>query len=418
MKAKKIIITIIIVALCGAGVWVTINKGNSVTAQTMAVALGEIKQYVEESATVKCKEEQTIYIEGAGRINEIILDAGSKVKKGDLLLSIDDADLQLQLKDAQSRVEAAKAQIDSTNSSNYATDIEIASVQVVQAEITYNSALRFLDNATALYDMGSISEEELNQAKDRCAVSEAALKAAKLQLEKVKKGVPEYVKKGYISQLEQAVILQDTLKRSIEKQQVYSPVDGVILEKLVDSYQMAAPGVPAFIIGDTDSIELEANILSDDSHKVELGDEVAISGKTLGEGILKGKVTRIAPVAKTMTSALGVNQKRVQIIIDFIAKPESLKPGYSMDIKIITDLKSNITAVPDSALFDYEGSSCVFIVQEDEVVIRQVKKGLEGDGLIEITEGLQQGETILVKPDNNIKEGVKIKPSNSEASFE
>jgi len=95
-----------------------------------------------------------------------------------------------------------------------------------------------------------------------------------------------------------------------------------------------------------------------------------------------------------------------------------LKPGYNVDVKIVTDSKNQIIAVPDSALFDYGGSSCVFVVEEGRAAIRRVKKGLEGDGLIEITEGLKKGEVILAKPDNDIKEGLNIKPLEADGSAE
>lgn len=410
MKIKKLIISLVFVGICAAGAWAFMNRDKSITAETMVVKPGEIRQYVEDTAVVECKDKQTVYIEGSGKISDIKFDVGSTVKKGDLLFTIDDANLQLQLKDAEAKIKAVKTQIDSTNISNYADEIELASVAVTQAEIADNSATRTLENAKALYDADAGSGEEVNKAQEQKNIAEAALKTANLQLEKAKKGAPDYLKKGYISQLEQAVILRDTLKRSIEKQQVRAQIGGVILEKLVEAHSIAIPGTPAFTIGNTQALELEADILSDDSYKVELGDLVEVTGKPLGDAVIKGKVSKIAPEARTITSNLGVNQKRVQINIELTGSFASLKPGYNVDIKVITDTKKDIIAVPDSAIFDNEGNSCLFVVQDGKTVIRQVKKGLEGDDLVQITEGLKQGDTILVKPDNSIKEGVMIKP--------
>jgi HlyD family secretion protein len=187
-------------------------------------------------------------------------------------------------------------------------------------------------------------------------------------------------------------------------------MDGVILEKLAEDNSFAAPGAPACVIGNTGELEIEANILSDDSYKVKIGYDVEITGKSLGDAVIKGRVSKIAPIAKTMTSNLGVNQKRVQVIIEITDDYSLLKPGYNVDIKIVTASKKDVLAVPDSAVFDNEGTPSVFVIQEDKAVIRQVKKGLEGDKMIEITEGLGKDDIILVKPDNNIKEGIKIKP--------
>lgn len=410
MKIKKLLITLVFVGLCTAGIYAYLNRDNSISAEAMVVKPGEVRQYVEDTAVVECKDKQTVYIEGSGKISDIKFDVGSTVKKGDLLFTIDDASLKLQLKDAESKIKAAKTQIDGTNINNYSDEIEIASVAVTQAEIADKSAARTLENAKALFDAGAGSGEDLNKAQEQKTIAETALKTASLQLQKAKKGIPDYIKRGYISQLEQAVILRDTLQRSIEKQQVRSQMNGVILEKLVEPYSIASSGTPAFTIGNTDALELEANILSDDSYKVQTGDTVEVTGKPLGDAVIKGKVTKIAPEARTITSNLGVNQKRVQVNIDLIGSFVTLKPGYNVDVKIITDTKKDIVAIPDSAVFDYEGKPCIFVLKDGKTVIRQVKKGLEGDDQIEITDGLNQGEQILIKPDNSIKEGTKIKP--------
>lgn len=410
MKKKKIIIICIAGVALAAVAAANMLKEGTVTAGTIKAVPGEIRQYVEDTATVECRNKQTVYIEGTGKISEIKAEAGSPVKEGDLLLVMDDEELRMQLKNAEVGVEAAKAQIESTDSGNYADEIEIASVQVAQAEIANDSAVRTLEKTRALYEAGAISNEEFSKAEDGSKAAEAALNLARLQLEKAKKGVPGYIKKGYIAQYEQALNLVESLKRNLEKQKVKSPMDGVILEKLAEVNSIAAPGAPAFIIGDAKALELVANILSDECYKVEIGDEVEIRGKSLGDALLKGKVSKIAPEARTITSALGVNQKRVQVNIELMNENMLLKPGYNVDIKIVTDVKKGIVAVPDSALFDYEGNTCLFVVKDGRAEVRRVKKGIEGDGMIEITEGLAEGETILAEPDNRIKEGIRIEP--------
>lgn len=135
-----------------------------------------------------------------------------------------------------------------------------------------------------------------------------------------------------------------------------------------------------------------------------------ISGKPIGNEIIKGEVAKIAPAAKNVTSSLGVNQKRVPVTIKIMGETNLLKPGYSLDVKIIIAVGKDIIKIPDTAVFDYQGQSKVFIVENGKAVLRTVKKRIANDNFVEIVEGLKEGDTILVKPDNNIKEGVKIKP--------
>lgn len=413
MKKRKLIwISGVIAAGVVLAAFMSAQKGKSV--ETISVIKGDVNQYVEDTALVKCRGSQTVYIEGSGKITSINFDAGDEVKKGDILLTMDKSDLELQLKDAEAKVKSAESQLEGAELKSYANKIVEAQAAVEQYEVAFDAASRSYESAKALYEAGAISKEDLNKAEDAYKTAASLLKSTKAQLNDIKNGAPDYLKNSYISQLEQAVVYRDSILRSIDKQQVKSPMDGIVLERLVEENSLASRGMAAFVIGDVKNIELEANILSDDIYKVKVGNEVEITGQSIGDAVIKGRVVKIAPAAKTITSALGVNQSRVPVTIEIIGNTSLLKPGYNVDIKIVTASKENAIVVPDSAVFDYKGSTCVFVVDKDRAVIRQVKKGLEGDKLVEITEGLKEGETVLVKPDNDIKEGMKIKPIKSE----
>lgn len=409
MKKKKLFwgITLIIICIVSGLVYVKMQVGQVV--ETSIVEKGEIKQYIEDIAVVQSNKRQTVYIEGVGKIDSIKVKVGDSVKKGDVLLTIDKADLELKLKDANSQIEAAKAHLASTDSSNYVNKIEIAEAALDTAKVNYESISRDLNNAKTLFEAGAISEQEFNKAEDAYKTAEVTLKSANIQVEDAKDGAPEYLKDGYVAVIEQAVILRDSVMREIKKQQVLASIDGIIIEKFVEENSIGATGTAAFLIGDIKSLELEANVLADDVYKVQIGNEVEVSGKAMGVSILKGKIVKIAPEAKNITSSLGVNQKRVPVTIEINDDTGLLKPGYDMDTKIITEIKSDALVVPDSSVFDYKGNSCVFVVDSGKAVIRQIKKGIESEKTIEVLEGLNQGDIIILKPDNNITEGMKIK---------
>jgi HlyD family secretion protein len=377
--------------------------------QVTAVSKGEIRQYIEDTAVVKCSETRTVYIEGAGKVSGMNVNTGDAVKQGDLLLSLDKADLELQLKDAQAKIDAIKAQLKGTDIANYANRIEIAEAAVEQAKIAYDSALKNYNNARKLYESNSLSKGELDNVQAAFKTAENGLNSAKLQLEEIQKGTPEYVKEGYKAQLEQAVVYRDTILRNLQKQEARAPMDGIVLEKLVDDGSVAVTGTPAFIIGNTGKLELEANILTDDISKVKTGNDVEISGKTLGGIVLKGKVEKIAPAAKVVVSSLGVNQRRVEVTIRLQEGNNAIKPGYNADVKIITAVKKDALKVPGSSVFDDGEGSSVFVVENGKAVLKRINKGYEDKDWIEAVDGLKEGDTVLTKPDNNVKAGMKVK---------
>lgn len=376
------------------------------------VSKGEIKQYLEDTADVQNKEKQTVYSEGSGTITRVNFDVGDPVLRGDILLTLDKTDLELQLKDANAKVTQAREQVKGTDYENYADRVETAKASVEQAKIAYDTAARDYENNKILYSAGSISKYELDKSEDAYKSSKSVLDSANAQLAEVKRGTPSYQKNTYISQLEQALIFRDSVIRNINKQVIKAPIDGIVLEKYIDVDSPINAGTPVFLIGDVKRLELEADILADDSSKVKIGDEVEITGKPLGDAVLSGRVSKIAPSARTITSALGVNQKRVPVTIRLTNEQSILKPGYTVDIKIITADKKGVLIVPDSSVFDYKGNTCVLAVVNGKTVIRQVKTGLENDKFIEIINGLKEGDSVLVKPDNTIKEGMRVTASH------
>jgi len=410
---KKWIWISVIVLVCISAVGMYFKNMGGTVVEIATVSKGEIKQYLEDTADVQSKEKRTVYAEGSGTIKGVNFDVGDSVKQGDIMLALDKSDLDLQLKDANAKIDAAREQIKGAELTNYADKIEVARATAEQAKVAFDSALREYENAKILYSADSLSKEELNKYEDSYKTAKTALNSANAQLADVKRGTPDYLKNTYISQLEQAMVFRDSIQRSIDKQLVKSPIDGIVLEKYVEADSPVIAGAPIFLVANVEKLQLEADILVDDSGKLKVGNDVEISGKPLGDKALKGKVTKIAPIAKTITSTLGVNQKRVPVTIELTEGKGALKPGYTVDIKIITVDKKGVITVSDSSVFDYKGNTCVLAVENGKTVIKQIKTGLENDKLIEVLEGLKEGESILVKPDNTIKEGMKVKPTHS-----
>ena len=409
MKGKKPwMITGAVILFVGMVVYAM--KSGGVSAEVYKVSSGEIKQYVEETAQAVPLEKQTVYADGSGKVTDIRVDVGDTVKRGQLLLSLDKTELQLQLRDAEAKIEAAKAQLKGTDLSNYANKIEMARADVNQAQIAYTSAQRNYDNAVALYDSQAISQDQLEKSRDEVKKARAAMDSANLKLADIKGGTPGYEKTGYRAQLEQAVIHRDTILRSLQKQDLRAEIDGVVIERLLEKNSPAAPATAAFVIGNLHGLELEAEILADDIHLIKVGNLMKISGKSIGDAVLTGKVVKIAPAAKTTASNLGINQKRVTVNIGITGDTGALKPGYNVEVKIITAVKNNVLKVPDTSVFEYQGKNHVFVVENGKAILRKVEKGIESGNFIEIRAGLKAGETILVKPDNKITEGAKIKP--------
>lgn len=363
---KKILISIGIGIVLFASLGFALST-QGIEAETSEAVRGDIQKYVEDIGEIKCKDSTTVYLEGSGLIQAIYVEEEQKVKKGDLLLTMDQEQLGIAYENAEEIYQQAKAQAGT-------------------GKETYQTALLDYNNTKMLAEQGAVSQWELTQ-------KESALNSAKAIYE------------GYQAQLDQAELSRQSSSLALGKQQVVSPVDGTILEKNVELNELGAPGSTAFVLGNPETIEIEAKILADDVAAVKLGDEAEIFTRTEGDLVIKGVVTKIAPTAIEETSSLGVKQKRVEVTIKPLESPASFKIGSEVDVKVITQQKSDVIIVPIGAAFDYQGKTCVFAVEGGKAVIRTVEIGIRNKSYAEIIKGIKEGEFVLSAPDNSIAGG-------------
>jgi HlyD family secretion protein len=149
-------------------------------------------------------------------------------------------------------------------------------------------------------------------------------------------------------------------------------------------------------------------VLIEDVVGVKLGSSVVIDGEDIGIKNMKGTVRKIYPKAFSKMSALGIEQKRVKVEIDFNSTVEDLRPGYDMTVKIITQSKNDTLLIAEKAVFNYQGKDHVFVNENGLAKLRAIEKGLESNEQVEVLKGLNEGDEIILSPDETLEEGVKI----------
>lgn len=408
MKKKKVWAVAI-----GAALLISLVLAFSLTRGTAAevavVKKGDIKKYVEDIGTVRCKDLKTVCIEGSGLIQSISADVGQQVKKGDILLIMEKRRLEIQLASEDERIKEIEANFMGSGIKNYAGDVERARIALDKARGAYELALYDYNNAKVLVEAEAISRQEFKQKEAELKNAGALLDAAEVDLEQIEINTPESAGAAYQARLEQAALSRESISHSLEKQEVVSPIDGVVLEKKVEVNTVGVPGTVAFVIGDVGSIEVEAYILAEDAVNVNLGDEVEIAERSGNKQVIEGRVVKIAPGAVDVISSLGVNQKKVAVTVEPAVSSARLKHGYEVDVRVITERKSDVITVPLSSVFDYKDKDCVFAVVNGKTALRTVQKGIQDESFVEIMDGLKEGEIVLYEPDNDVREGMRIK---------
>jgi HlyD family secretion protein len=193
---------------------------------------------------------------------------------------------------------------------------------------------------------------------------------------------------------------------------VYSPVSGRVLRVLQESEAVVGPGTALIEIGDPENLEVFVDLLSTDAVRVEAGQRVLIEAWGGGEP-LAGVVRRVEPFGFTKISALGIEEQRVKVIIDFNDARDRwsrLGHGYRVEPRIVLAEAEAVLKVPQAALFREDGRWSVFVDAGGRAELRTVELGLENGLEAQVRKGLAAGDQVVLQPGGRVSAGTSIKP--------
>lgn len=328
-----------------------------------------------------------------GRLMRVNLDAGDPVIAGktvvarimpaqpDFLNARNEAETRAQIKSLEAAVQSSAARI-------------------TQAEADRKLAAANFERIDALYGRGFATKTAQDAARAARDSSAARLTEAR--------GAAESAR--FELRAAQARLMAPTASSS-NILSVYSPESGSVLRLTHESETPISAGTPVVEIGNPADIEIVTDLLSSDAVKIKPGSRVLIENWG-GEKPLTGKVQRIEPFGFTKISALGVEEQRVNVIIDFadpLAARQRLGHGYRVIVKIVEWEGRNIVQAPISALFRDKGQWSVFVMRGGKAVIVPVETGRMNDEQAQILKGLQTGEEVILHPSEKIDDGTRIR---------
>lgn len=190
--------------------------------------------------------------------------------------------------------------------------------------------------------------------------------------------------------------------------QVRAPMAGRILRIPDASERVVMAGTPLLTLGNLGALEVVIELLSSEAVKVAPGMPVLLEGWG-GNQALRAKVRRVEPYAVTKVSALGIEEKRVNVIADFIDPPGAIGDGFRVTARIVTWQADKVLKVPASALFRCASAWCVFVVEDGRARRRSIEVGQRNLGEAEVTGGLSAGQTVLRYPGNDVTDGTRVR---------
>jgi HlyD family secretion protein len=436
----------VVLAAAGAG-YRLVTGGTPVDA--VPATRGPIREYVDEEGKTRLPRTHLITMPFEGRIAPIELEAGDRVKEGQVVARVVPEDIAVELAEAEATVarleasirENADTQVEHTvlqqskeyvDSMGRTVEAGRERVKAGQAKRTFTE--RELKRTLSLHERNAATPQELNRAEFESVQAEVeyqqdvliarALESLMAATALLPTAVQQYIsrKELRVPVLKQEKAEADAKLRHVQLRErrstMASPVTGVVLRREVTSERQLAAGALLLEIGRLEELEVDAQVLSQEATRVVPGQLVDLYGSAVGTAVARGTVRRVEPAGFTKVSSLGVEQQRVNVVIALFPSDSMrlrnegrLGVGYRVQVRITTSENPSALVVPRSALVrGPAGGWRVHVVRDGRARIQVVQVGLMNDERAEILSGLRDGELVIPVPESDLTDGARVRP--------
>jgi len=362
------------------------------------VSRGRLVVTVDDEGKTRVKQAYVVSAPVAGRARRIALDVGDIVKANVTKIAdiepIDPAFL-----DIRSRAQAEAA----VRTAEAAKVLAAAELKAAEAEFVF--ARTELQRARQLFLRAAGSKRALDQAERAFKTRAAAVETFKAKLR-----MREF---DLVRARLQLVPPGERARQQLGScacVTVRSPVSGSVLQIFHKSAGVVQPGQQLLEVGDPRKLEIVVDLLSSDAVRTKPGQRVIIEGWG-GKTPLTGRLSRVEPLGKTKVSALGIEEQRVNVVIQITDPPQrwlSLGHGYRVETRIVLWETGSALKIPLSALFRVGDQWAVFAVVDGMARQRIVRIGQRTALEAEVIKGLTEKDQVIVHPSDQISESVRV----------
>lgn len=395
-KRRWLIGALAVVALA-AILWAS-YRPRPLDVETATVAEGRFEQVIEEDGQLRLQQRYLVTAPTAAQLQRPTLKVGDAVKAGDVVAVL--APNAPGMIDARTR-SVLQQRVGSADAAVAAARANVQRAQAALAQATLEA-----DRSAQLAKDNFIAPSARDQSRLAREAAAQALKAA--QAEQAAAGHAASEARAALGRAEPSGAAQGLWS-------LKSPVDGRVLKLHKDSSEPVQAGQALLEIGDTGAMEAVIDVLSGDAPRIAAGAAVQLStGRN--QPPLAGTVARVDPVAFTKTSALGIEEQRVNVTVALKAPPDELQKlgdGFRVDARITVSAKDGALLVPSAALVRQGEGWQVFVVEGGKARARTVTFSDRNADSAWVKDGLRAGETVILYPGSGMKEGQPVKSRES-----
>lgn len=362
--------------------------------------IGELVQTVVASGRVMTPQRITIAAETTGRVNAIPVLEGQTVKRGQLLIQLNDQDERASMAQATAAVSQAQAKIRQLRE----VALPAASQGLKQAQSNVEQARKQYERTRDLQARGFISQAQLDEAKRNYDVISSQVSAARLQVETNRPaGSDLAVASAAVAQANASLHLAQV---KLNEDAILAPADGTLISRSVEPGDIVQPGKELMVLAADGETQILVQLDEKNLAKLALGQKVLASADAYADQRFDAVVSYINP-------GIDATRGAVEVKMTVPNPPAYLRQDMTVSVDIETARRSNALVIPTGAIHDASSNApWVLVVRNNHIVKQPVKLGLRGDNSVEVLSGLKAGEAVIltvigiVKADMHVRENI------------
>lgn len=374
-------------------VWAFVPRATEVELAT--VSQGRFERTVQEDGKTRLRDRYVVSTPLSGRVARITLKQGDTVER--------DAPVATLWPQAPALLDQRTREEQAERIGAMEASVARAKANVARARAALEQARAELKRSEMLAQQGFVSPNQNETGRLTVNLRERELESAQQEMEAAR------------HELDQSrVALRQYASGSDAAQQrpwqIKAPVSGQVLKVQQQSEGMVPAGTPLLELGDPTQLEVVVDILTEDAAQITPGTPVQLTGWG-GPETLEGSVRLIEPAAFTKVSALGVEEQRVNAVIDIRSAPEkwrALGDGFKMDVRVLVQVVENAVKVPVSALFPVGARSALFVLEAGRARQREVEVAARNGTEAWVKSGLTPGTSVIVYPPTTLQDGSRV----------
>ena len=374
-----------------------------ITVQAEHPEQGPMSDHITADAILAPLAQAAIQPKISAPVKKFYVQRGAKVKEGQLLAELENADLTAAEQDNKGSFEAAQAAYATATKAQVPEDAQKAELDYAQAKANLDLNTSIVNSRKQLFAEGAIPGRDLDTAQAALVQAQAAFDTASMHLQSMQNVNREAALKTAKGQLASAEGKYKGAAAQVAFSEIRSPIDGVVTDRPLYAGETPAAGSPLITVMDTSSLIAKAHIAQNLAQQMKIGDEAAISVPGLTDPV-PAKVSIISP-------ALDPGSTTIEVWLKVDNKAGALKVGTPVKVSITGHTVEQALKIPSSAILTaQDGSKSVMVIGTDSAAHKKaVQTGIQDGDDVQITQGLTQADTVITTGSYGLDEGAKVK---------